>query len=104
MSHHWFFHQRIDGRMLWQPFSIIDSSALESAFISRDPKRNIVPTDGGRYDVDILQRHRNSVYWESEPTEVRRCSWFYKTTGSGRYVPYEEGIARKLEVNFLYRN
>ena len=57
-------------------------------------------TDGGRYDVNILRRQRIPVYWKGAPTEVRRCSWFYKGNSDGKYVPYEENIATKLEEEF----
>lgn len=58
----------------------------------------LVPTDGGRYDVNVHHRRRQPVYWESAPVEVRRCSWFFKATTDGRYIPYEENLASKLEV------
>ena len=57
-----------------------------------------VPTDGGRYDVNILRRQRAAVYWEEAPTEVRRCSWFYKGNSDSRYAPYDENVATRLEV------
>ena len=60
----------------------------------------IVSTDGGRYDVNVVERRRYSIYWEEEPKLVRRCSWFYKREGDNRYVPYEEDFAAKLEVIF----
>lgn len=54
-------------------------------------------TDGGRFDVNILRRQRTPVYWTGPATEVRRCSWFHKGSTDGRFVPYEENIATKLE-------
>lgn len=57
-----------------------------------------VSTDGGRYDVNILRRQRVAVYWDEAPTEVRRCSWFYKGNADSRYVPYDENVATRLEV------
>lgn len=59
----------------------------------------MVAVDGGRYDVNILRRQRIAVYWEGTPTEVRRCSWFFKGNNDGRFTPYEENIATKLEVS-----
>lgn len=59
-----------------------------------------VPTDGGRYDVNILRRQRSPVYWEGKISEVRRCSWFHKGNSDGRYTPYEENIATRLEEEF----
>lgn len=64
-----------------------------------DPDK-VVATDGGRYDVNILRRQRNPVYWKGSPSEVRRCSWFHKGNSDGRYVPYEENVATKLEEEF----
>ncbi|XP_061395506.1 SEC23-interacting protein-like [Musca vetustissima] len=42
---------------------------------------------------------KRSVYWESEPIEVRRCSWFYKAVDS-KYIPYEESTADVLEAEY----
>ncbi len=58
----------------------------------------LVPTDGGRYDVDLRRRQRQSVYWEEPSSEVRRCSWFYKGEGDRWYLPYDETTAATLEV------
>lgn len=63
----------------------------------------VVSTDGGRYDVNVSERRRYSVYWEEEPTTVQRCSWFYKREGDNRYVPYEETFANRLEVWKIWR-
>lgn len=60
---------------------------------------HMVATDGGRYDVNILRRQRSAVYWEGTPTEVRRCSWFFKANNDSKFTPYEENIATKLEVS-----
>lgn len=32
--HHWFFRKEVETKVLWQPFSMVDSLALEEAFIS----------------------------------------------------------------------
>ena len=58
----------------------------------------IVCTDGGRYDVQLYDRIRTAVYWEEEPTEVRRCTWFYKGDTDSRFIPYSEEFSDKLEV------
>lgn len=58
----------------------------------------MVCTDGGRYDIQLYDRTRTSVYWEEEPTEVRRCSWFYKGDADSRFIPYSEDFSEKLEV------
>lgn len=61
----------------------------------------IVPTDGGRFDVNIELRNKTAVYWKGEPIEVRRCSWFYKASTSAKYLPYQEHIAANLEVEYM---
>nr|CAD7400533.1 unnamed protein product [Timema cristinae] len=99
--HHWFFKKEVEGKVLWQPFSMVDSLALEEAFTSTDiSPEMIVPTDGGRYDVNVLRRQRSAVYWNEAVTEVRRCSWFYKGAIDTRYVPYEENVSTRLEEEF----
>lgn len=60
----------------------------------------LVPTDGGRFDVNLSKRERYSVYWDSDPSIVRRCSWFFKGNADGKYVPYEEDIAIMLEEEY----
>ncbi|KAF2879623.1 hypothetical protein ILUMI_26536 [Ignelater luminosus] len=99
--HHWFYKKVVEGRTLWQPFSMVDSLALEEAFTSADLSPNtVVATDGGRYDVNILRRERYPAYWTTSPTEVRRCSWFHKGNAEGRFLPYEENIATMLEEEY----
>lgn len=66
--------------------------------VQPDPENVIVSTDGGRYDVQLYDRTRTAVYWEEEPTEVRRCSWFYKGDTDSRFIPYSEEFSEKLEV------
>ena len=59
----------------------------------------LVSTDGGRYDVNIMQRTRTPIYWEAKTTStVRRSTWFYKDIRESRFTPYEERHAAKLEV------
>ncbi|KAI5741698.1 hypothetical protein M8J76_016207 [Diaphorina citri] len=53
-----------------------------------------------RYDVHITERERRAVYWTETPSEVRRCSWFYKASLEARYIPYEERVADLLEGEF----
>lgn len=67
--------------------------------VQPDPESVIVRTDGGRYDVQLYDRIRTAVYWEEEPTEVRRCSWFYKGDSDSRFIPYSEEFSEKLEVS-----
>lgn len=54
--------------------------------------------DGERYDVHVKERKRYAVYWEQGPTEVRRCTWFYKGDKDTRFMPYSEDFSRSLEV------
>lgn len=66
--------------------------------VQPDPENVIVRTEGGRYDVQLYDRMRTPVYWEEEPTEVRRCTWFYKGDSDSRFIPYSEEFSDKLEV------
>ena len=58
----------------------------------------LVPTDGGRYDVDLHRRSRTAIYWSEPESQVRRCSWFYKGESDRWYLPYSEDVAATLEV------
>lgn len=94
---HWFY---LKHGKVWTPFSWKDSSLLQQSF-SSPPRGNdrIIATDGGRYDVNIDKRTRTSVYWNEPVTVVRPCTWFCKAhDGENKLIPYEEGIAAKLEV------
>ncbi|XP_074642043.1 triacylglycerol hydrolase DDHD2-like isoform X2 [Tubulanus polymorphus] len=101
---HWFFCKIIEHRAVWLPMSLLDTMRLEEAYNS--PMFNetsepvIVFTDGGRYDVDLRNRCRTSVYWEEAPTEIKRCTWFYKSEGDNRYIPYDEEFAGQLEEEY----
>uniref|UniRef100_A0A0A1WUX2 Phospholipase DDHD2 n=2 Tax=Zeugodacus cucurbitae TaxID=28588 RepID=A0A0A1WUX2_ZEUCU len=96
---HWFY-KRPSGsnKFIWTPFSHYDSALLEIT-LTMDNAPNIVAVEGGRYDVNISERTKTPVYWQSAPIEVRRCSWFYKGTDS-KMVPYEESIADLLENEY----
>lgn len=71
--------------------------------VQPDPENVIVRTDGGRYDVQLYDRVRTAVFWEEEPTEVRRCSWFYKGDTDSRFIPYSEEFSEKLEVCLTFQ-
>lgn len=58
----------------------------------------MVAVDGERYDVHVKERKRYAVYWEQGPTEVRRCTWFYKGDKDIRFMPYSEDFSKNLEV------
>jgi hypothetical protein len=82
----------------WLPFSIYDSTKLESAYMVLDQNPDIViQTNGGRYDCQVGNRIRLAVYWQEEPCAIRRGTWFYKKEGYVRFVPYPEGLADELE-------
>ncbi|XP_028159172.1 uncharacterized protein LOC114351976 isoform X2 [Ostrinia furnacalis] len=101
VKHHWFYRVDVEGKSIWRGFSATDSRALEEAFHSPDLNENtLVATDGGRFDVNVMGRLRIAVYWPDKPTNVRRCSWFYK--GATLYVPYTEPIAEKLEEEYRH--
>ncbi|KAK9509364.1 hypothetical protein O3M35_006699 [Rhynocoris fuscipes] len=96
--HHWFYKKGGEKKAIWHPFSMADSLNLEQVFTSPDLDENTkVPTDGGRYDVEVVHRKKVPVYWEEPPGEVRRCSWFVRAPIESRYIPYDENIAEILE-------
>ncbi|XP_054877702.1 SEC23-interacting protein isoform X2 [Poeciliopsis prolifica] len=99
---HWFYCKQVESKSVWFPLSIIDSLQLEETFnsVQPDPENVIVRTDGGRYDVQLYDRLRSAVFWEEEPTEVRRCTWFYKGDKDSRFVPYSEEFSEKLEAEY----
>ncbi|XP_034538284.1 SEC23-interacting protein isoform X2 [Notolabrus celidotus] len=99
---HWFYCKQVESKSVWLPFSFIDSLQLEETYnsVQPDPEAVIVRTDGGRYDVQLYDRIRTAVYWEEEPTEVRRCSWFYKGDTDSRFIPYSEEFSEKLEAEY----
>ncbi|XP_030627270.1 SEC23-interacting protein [Chanos chanos] len=99
---HWFYCKQVESKKVWLPFSVLDSIQLEETFnsIQPDPESVVVSTDGGRYDVQLYDRQRTAVYWEEEPTEVRRCTWFYKGDADSRFIPYSEEFSDKLEAEY----
>lgn len=88
----------------WVPFSKTDSHNLEHEFLLHRTNGNssTVQTDGGRYDVNLNNMSRQSIYWKEESSKVRRCTWFFKE--ENQFVPYEIEISEKLEVMFLFWN
>ncbi|EDL17659.1 SEC23-interacting protein isoform 2 [Mus musculus] len=99
---HWFYCKEVEYKQLWMPFSVLDSLNLEEIYnsVQPDPESVVLGTDGGRYDVYLYDRMRKSVYWEEEPTEVRRCTWFYKGDTDSRFIPYTEEFSEKLEAEY----
>uniref|UniRef100_Q80Y98-3 Isoform 3 of Triacylglycerol hydrolase DDHD2 n=1 Tax=Mus musculus TaxID=10090 RepID=Q80Y98-3 len=102
VSPHWFYCKVLDSKELWIPFNSEDSQQLEDAYGSgKDCNERIVPTDGGRYDVHLGERMRYAVYWDELPSEVRRCTWFYKGDKDNKYVPYSESFSQVLEDTYM---
>lgn len=60
--------------------------------------REVIATNGNRYDVNLVQRKRTPVYWDDQPNEVRRSKWFYLPEEESRYIPYDEQMNELLEV------
>ncbi|XP_068994477.1 phospholipase DDHD2 isoform X2 [Embiotoca jacksoni] len=100
---HWFFCRRADDNTSWFPFSTEDSDKLENAFNTvRDEEEDVVvAVDGERYDVNVKERRRYAMYWEQAPTEVRRCTWFYKGDKDTRFMPYPEDFSKSLEDAYM---
>ncbi|XP_078588288.1 triacylglycerol hydrolase DDHD2-like isoform X1 [Branchiostoma floridae x Branchiostoma japonicum] len=101
---HWFYCKIVEGREVWLPFSLLDSLRLEEAFstaVQQDPENYVIPTNGGRYDVHLNDRLRYSVFWDEDPSIVRRCTWFYKGDGDNKFVPYAEDFSERLESEYF---
>ncbi|XP_064287544.1 SEC23-interacting protein [Passer domesticus] len=99
---HWFYCKEVEDKQIWMPFSILDSARLEEVYnsVQPDPESVVLSTDGGRYDVFLYERVRKAVYWDEEPSEVRRCLWFYKGDKDSRFIPYTEDFSDKLEAEY----
>lgn len=91
---HWFYQN-----LYWNPFSMTDSLAIETAIASGE---EVVNTNGGRYEVNIKEKRRSSIYWPSGSNAIRKCSWFYIDTLSENrnLIPYEEKISECLEKEY----
>uniref|UniRef100_A0A8B9B948 SEC23-interacting protein n=1 Tax=Anser brachyrhynchus TaxID=132585 RepID=A0A8B9B948_9AVES len=99
---HWFYCKEVEDKQVWMPFSLLDSAKLEEVYnsVQPDPESVVLSTDGGRYDVYLYDRMRKAVYWDEEPSEVRRCMWFYKGDKDSRFIPYTEDFSDKLEAEY----
>ncbi|XP_078285033.1 triacylglycerol hydrolase DDHD2-like [Rhinoraja longicauda] len=99
---HWFYCKMEDSKALWTPFSKVDSLVLEDKCSSalELEEEAVVATDGGRYDVSLVRRSRHAVYWQEAPSEVRRCTWFYKSDKDSRFNPYTEQCSRQIENSY----
>ncbi|CAO1374852.1 unnamed protein product [Diamesa serratosioi] len=89
---HWFYQ----NDELWIPFSMTDSLSLDDGLASG---KDIVRTDSGRFDVSMNNKLRVPVFWNSNPNEIRRCSWFYKNA-EAKLVPFDESSANLMENSF----
>ncbi|XP_054904790.1 phospholipase DDHD2 isoform X3 [Poeciliopsis prolifica] len=100
---HWFFCRQADDSDSWHPFSREDSDKLENAFhtVKEQQKDIVVAVEGERYDVYVKKRMRFAVYWDQTPTEVRRCTWFYKGDKDTRFFPYSEDFSSRLEEAYM---
>lgn len=100
---HWFFCRRADDSASWHPFSREDSDKLENACNSLTEKDEevVVAVEGERYDVRVKERKRYAVYWDQAPSEVRRCTWFYKGDKDTRFLPYSEEFSTRLEEAYM---
>merc|ERR1719244_1539315 len=95
---HWFY-RTASAVEVWKPFSVEDSCSIEAAYEQggADP----VAVEGTRWDVHLSSRVKRPVYWTGADLEVRRASWFHRSTAEGRWLPYEEQLAARLEEEFL---
>uniref|UniRef100_G3P4V3 DDHD domain containing 2 n=1 Tax=Gasterosteus aculeatus aculeatus TaxID=481459 RepID=G3P4V3_GASAC len=102
---HWFFCRRADDNASWLPFSRKDSDKLENAShaVGDQEDEVVIAVEGERYDVHVKDRKRYAVYWEQGPTEVRRCTWFYKGNKDTRFMPYPEDFSKRLELMMQYQ-
>jgi hypothetical protein len=91
---HWFYQN-----LYWHPFAMTDSLCLDDAITSEN---EIVVTDGGRFEVNLKERRRSSIYWLSGSNAIRRCSWFYKNPSGAEanLIPFEESAADFMESEF----
>uniref|UniRef100_A0A667YE61 DDHD domain containing 2 n=1 Tax=Myripristis murdjan TaxID=586833 RepID=A0A667YE61_9TELE len=96
---HWFFCRRADDNTSWLPFSREDSEKLENALGEKEDV--VVAVDGERYDVRVKERRRYAVYWDQAPSEVRRCTWFYKGDKDTKFMPYTEDFSNNLEDAYM---
>jgi hypothetical protein len=91
---HWFYQS-----LSWRPFAMSDSLALDEALTS---DKQIVATDGGRFEVNLKEKRRSSVYWSSGSSAIRRCSWFFRNPNSSdnSFIPFDEATAEFMESEY----
>ncbi|RNA25641.1 phospholipase DDHD2 isoform X1 [Brachionus plicatilis] len=117
ISYHWFYSDTILNKTVWIPMSYRDSTVLERIFM--DHKKSIaelrlraqdnqilddkylVCVKGGRFEVDLVNLEKRSIYWEDKnKSEVRRCLWFFKENDDTHYQPYIEEYSEFLETEY----
>ena len=91
---HWFYRS-----LYWHPFAMSDSLAIEDAVTCGV---EVVVTDGGRFEVNLKDRKRTSVYWSSGSNAIRRCSWFFKNPNGNEsnLIPFDESTSDFLESEY----
>lgn len=91
---HWFYQ-----KLYWHPFAMSDSLALDEAL---EIGKEAVVTDGGRFEVDLKEKRRSSIYWSSGSNAVRRCSWFFKNPNGAEsnLIPFDEETAELMESEY----
>ncbi|KAL4699122.1 hypothetical protein H8959_011779 [Pygathrix nigripes] len=95
---HFTSYNQYDDKLVSE--GILCSSFNAVSGTAADPESVVLGTDGGRYDVYLYDRIRKAAYWEEEPAEVRRCTWFYKGDTDSRFIPYTEEFSEKLEAEY----
>jgi hypothetical protein len=65
-------------------------------------EKEIVSTNGNRYDVNLTQRTHTSVYWIDQLNEIRRSKWFYSNPKHPRFIPCDETMDESLEVKYTH--
>lgn len=82
----------------WTNINHICISLCVHCVVGEKEEEVVVAVEGERYDVHVKERMRYAVYWEQAPTEVRRCTWFFKGDKDTRFMPYPEDFSKSLEV------
>lgn len=76
--------------------------SLEHAYGLDKNTSVLIPTDGGRYDVNLPGRVKIPVYWKdglNDEMQVVRASWFHKI-GVNSWAPYTEELGARLEQEY----
>ena len=114
---YWFYSKKVQDRVTWIPFSLIDVQHLDEAYAQSKTMlrrvsfeirviqldREVIATNGNRYDVNLVKRIRTPVYWTDEPNAIRRSKWFYLPEQESRFIPFDEIMNETLEVNEIIR-